>query len=402
MLRVYLSAFLYFVIALSAKPQTTVILTAVKDNTIYQDGTGNSNGSGQNLFAGTTGPGGGNSARRALLKFDLSGIPALATISSATLTLYCNKTTSGPSSVKIHKLLADWGEGSSDAGGNEGAGIAAAVNDATWLSRINLLNLWALPGGDFSAIASATTSIDAPNTSYTWSSPAVIADVQSWVTAPLLNFGWIIIGDESIASTAKRFASRENPTVAQRPRLSVTYSSIVPVVLSSFTAKEIKNGALLNWTTAQELNNAFFLIEHSIDGIHFSEVGKVTGFGTSQISNSYQFKHEAIAAGRHYYRLAQTDLDGKVQYSPVKTLNTGSQSFSLQISPNPVIDRIVLQSSVNRSGNQYAIRNSTGKLVVSGVLNNNAIDVKHLATGTYYLLVLQKDGEALTGTFLKH
>ena len=89
----------YFIILLSwgflftAKGQTTVILSAAKDNTIYQDATGNSNGIGENFFSGNTAT---ESARRALIKFDIAAqIPAGAVITSVTLNLFCNRTIAG-------------------------------------------------------------------------------------------------------------------------------------------------------------------------------------------------------------------------------------------------------------------------------------------------------------------
>jgi hypothetical protein len=49
------------------------------------------------------------------------------------------------------------------------------------------------------------------------------ADVTEWLNQPDSNFGWILIGDESTMPTAKRFASRENPTESDRPVLTITY-----------------------------------------------------------------------------------------------------------------------------------------------------------------------------------
>jgi hypothetical protein len=221
---------LFFIILFASKSQTTIILNAVKDNTIYQDATGNSNGIGQNFFSGNTA---NSSSRRALLKFDIAGqIPAGASISSVTLTLFCNKTniSAGTSSIKIHPLLADWGEGNTDALDNEGGGISAVANDATWISCFHLSTLWNSPGGDYAATASATTVVGAANANYSWNSLQAIGDVQNWLNNNATNFGWILIGDETTQLTAKRFASRENPNTTQRPQLTVTYSVNLPKV----------------------------------------------------------------------------------------------------------------------------------------------------------------------------
>ena len=100
---------------LVAQSQTTVVINPVKDNTLYESGTGAlSNGSGISMFAGKTNQG---LVRRALIKFDvISNVPAGATITSATLTFKLDKSVPTAESVSIHTVSADWGEALSNAG----------------------------------------------------------------------------------------------------------------------------------------------------------------------------------------------------------------------------------------------------------------------------------------------
>lgn len=392
--------------ALAAGSQATVILSPEKDNTLYQNFPGNSNGSGVDFFAGNNN---GNTHRRALIKFDIAaGIPAGATITSVTLTLVCNRTRAGADNVSLHTLNADWGEGSSDGGpNNDGDGAPASTNDATWPCSFSdgaggCITSWTTDGGDFNAVVSATSSVGGAVAPYSWTSVQMKDDVQAWLNSPSTNFGWIIIGDESTNQTAKRFASKDNATETDRPQLSVTYIGGLPVTLLFFRASEIRTGVLLNWETAQEFNNAFFSVEHSTDGIHFSPVGKVNGNGTSFEKHSYQFKHEGIQEGRHYYRLAQTDMDRRINYSNIVLITSKSNYFSLQINPNPVNDKIVLQGSANWSGSNYTIISQTGIVVSSGPVYGNSINVHFLAKGAYYIRLLRAvDGVILSGQFLK-
>lgn len=215
--------------------QTTVVLEASKDNTIYESNSGNlSNGAGTELFTGTTN---NNDRRRALVRFDLSTIPAGAMITSATLTLRVDRTVSGNHNVAVHKVAADWGEGTSNADAQEGRGAAATTNDATWVHRFFNSSTWSNPGGDFTGAASASLSVGG-NGVYNWTSTQLTADVQAWVTNAATNFGWILVGNESTDRTAKRFASSENSTAANRPKLSVTYTSTACATpsISAFTA----------------------------------------------------------------------------------------------------------------------------------------------------------------------
>ena len=81
----------------------------------------------------------------------------------------------------------------------------------------------AAPGGDFAVTASATTTVGGVG-AYAWSAPGVIADVQSWLSTPASNYGWLLAGNESTLMTAKRFNSKEHVTPSARPALVVAYS----------------------------------------------------------------------------------------------------------------------------------------------------------------------------------
>ena len=209
----------------------TVELTPIQDNTLFEvparaeEGVGElSNGAGSYLFAGRILTG---ELRRALIAFDIAGsLPAGATITQVTVTLEMSKTIAGGTPVGLHRLLADWGEGDSDAGGEEGAGAPAQPGDATWFHTFYATSLWISPGGDFIGSPSATQSVGGEG-SYTWdSTPDLVADVQSWLDSPATNFGWLVLGDESTPPTAKRFNSRENGSGA--PTLTITYQAPVP------------------------------------------------------------------------------------------------------------------------------------------------------------------------------
>ncbi len=124
----------------------------------------------------------------------------------------------------MRRVLADWGSAASMAGGNEGAGGAALVGDATWQHTFFSSAFWASPGGDFSPTVSASAMIDGIGFHTFTSTPELVADVQDFVDNPSGNFGWVIVGDELFSGTAKRYDSRENPDPAVRPMLTIEYT----------------------------------------------------------------------------------------------------------------------------------------------------------------------------------
>src|SRR6266516_1244724 len=128
----------------------TISIMPSKDNTLYEfdpaEGD-HSNGAGFHFFAGENGMG---ELRRGVLAFDIAGsIPPGSTITSVSLSMNMSRTISDTRTVKLHKLLADWGEGTSNADGQEGDGAPATPSDATWRHRFYDTVFWTTQGGDF-------------------------------------------------------------------------------------------------------------------------------------------------------------------------------------------------------------------------------------------------------------
>lgn len=199
----------------------TITLSASADNTLYEDTTGStSNGAGRYLFTGTTAQ---DFRRRALIRFDIAAaLPIGAQVQSVTLTLHQSRTITGTEEVFLHRALASWGEGASVGFGEEGAGAPAEPGDATWLHRQWDTLAWTNAGGDFDPISSASALVIGTGF-FSWSSDAMIEDVQTWLESPNLSHGWTIIGNEFAAGTAKRFDSRNHDDSTVHPRLIVTY-----------------------------------------------------------------------------------------------------------------------------------------------------------------------------------
>ena len=386
--------FLLTIITLAVKSQIVVNLNAAKDNTIYSENT-NSNGIGEHFFAGKTASG---ATRRGLIQFNLATIPSGSTITSVTLTLYGTKVIN-TGGIGLHKLTQNWGEGTSDAASNEGTGITATTNDATWIHSFFPSSNWTTTGGSFSGTVSASipTVVAGINNMI---DGGLIADVQGFVNNSATNFGWIIRGTETGTNTAIRFGTKDNLTSTFRPVLKVTYSPPLPVTLKSFKATLQNQQTFLTWKTATEINNDYFEVEHSNDAVRFSPVGKVKGNGNLVIEQSYAFIHSNIKKGKQFYRLAQYDFDGTVRYSPVLVVIAGS-AISLQISPNPARNILNVVASSTLENTKYTVHSSNGKLVLQGILNAGKIKIDRLFPGMYWLKITDGEGETIQKRFIK-
>ena len=223
--------------------QVVLTLAASRDTTIYEplapdSAPGDSslwpaNGAGDHLFAGRTASGNQGLARRAIVSFDLSTVPAGVEILSVELVLYLSQTITTPVltvDVSLHRAQAAWSTGSSNAPGQEGGGASATTGDATWRHTAFPTTSWDQFGGDFAVTASAVAAVGDRNRFYSWTGPGLVADVTAWLADPSQNFGWFVIGDESTVATAKRFDSAERfefDALTNRrtsPQLLITYA----------------------------------------------------------------------------------------------------------------------------------------------------------------------------------
>lgn len=119
----------------------------------------------------------------------------------------------------------------------------------------------------------------------------------------------------------------------------------LPVELVSFIASKDKNHVHLNWKTLSEINNDYFTIEKSNDGLEYEKVSIIDGSGNSNHELSYSTTDTEPYEGLSYYRLKQTDFDGKFSYSKIQAVDFNlSPEFYLNVYPNPTTsDNINLQ-----------------------------------------------------------
>ncbi len=115
----------------------------------------------------------------------------------------------------------------------------------------------------------------------------------------------------------------------------------LPIQLVSFNATPSNNVVVTKWVTQMEINNAFFTVERSADGNNFDAIGNVKGAGNSTSTLNYEFTDEDPLKGISYYRLRQTDFNGKTTISdivPVSIIQYAPSSVSVY--PNPAHNQV--------------------------------------------------------------
>ncbi|MDI1233079.1 MAG: T9SS type A sorting domain-containing protein [bacterium] len=168
----------------------------------------------------------------------------------------------------------------------------------------------------------------------------------------------------------------------------------LPITLLSFDGEiNNKNEVELKWETVNEINNAYFTIEKSIDGINFELVTTIKGAGNSIDIISYQTLDYNPYKGISYYRLKQTDFNGLSQYAP-KTIyiNFNSKSSTMAIYPNPTNGRVNIDLNSKTEG-IITIKNTLGKIIFSEsfIDNKMAFDLTDYEKGIYFVTLETKN-----------
>ena len=149
-------------------------------------------------------------------------------------------------------------------------------------------------------------------------------------------------------------------------------SCVAPVEWLSFSGVSENRGIHLEWTTAREVNNHFFDVEHSTDGILFTSVAQVQGTGTSNQNHSYQYLHQGPENGLNFYRLKQVDLDGTFQYSRQIQVDHEITTWA-EVFPNPVSETFTFRVNGWDETGKLTIRDMQGRLVFEQLVSESGL-----------------------------
>ena len=184
----------------------------------------------------------------------------------------------------------------------------------------------------------------------------------------------------------------------------------LPVKLLLFTAKVAQNERIiLNWQTASEINNDFFNVERSNDGIHFEVIEKVKGSGYSAKIRNYAYTDLNPIQGVSYYRLCQVDYDGKIYLSEVVDIAFEStRVLTIKIYPNLLLENGALNFNSEREGIcLISIFNIGGKEVcaftTTCLRGENKIDLNFsdYEAGMYFITVTNSSKHSFKIKFIK-
>lgn len=167
---------------------------------------------------------------------------------------------------------------------------------------------------------------------------------------------------------------------------------LMAVEFTQWTATNLEESVLLEWTTASEENNDYFAIERSIDGVTWKVLGNVGGAGTTSATHYYSFEDTKPVSGISYYRLKQVDFNGEYTYSSVKCINRPANADKMyKAYVNKDIDAFIVQGEEIAACN-IEVYNNLGVKMTNLSFNpistdKVVINVGQLPIGTYFIKI---------------
>jgi len=166
----------------------------------------------------------------------------------------------------------------------------------------------------------------------------------------------------------------------------------LPAVWGDFNALAKNNNRVnLNWSTLQENNVSHYTVEYSANGRDYTSIGTVAAAGNTTNVTNYSFVHNTPDVQKtNYYRIRQSDMDGKTAYSVIRPVRFSKGTVApILVTPNPVRDR--LQLSVQAENIRIMLVDLSGRTLKNMNLQpgNHELSVTELAPGMYNLVIFQ-------------
>jgi hypothetical protein len=177
----------------------------------------------------------------------------------------------------------------------------------------------------------------------------------------------------------------------------------LPVDLNYFNGECENKSVQLNWSTSTEINNDYFTIEKSYDAISFEEVATIQGNGNSNILNNYSWSDDNPSNQNNYYRLKQTDFNGKYKYHNTISITNCNENIEVSIYPNPFNDilMVILPENSEQSF-KIKIQDYLGRTLIekplSGISAIKKIDTSLLKSKGIYFITISDN----TNTIIHH
>ena len=211
-------------------------------------------------------------------------------------------------------------------------------------------------------------------------------------------------GDENVLPFITDNMSADYDPITNHDIIMYSIQANLPVELLYFTAECMGEATQLQWSTASETNNEYFTIERSSNAVNYEEVARIQGAGTTSQRSDYSFMVDNNSTAITYYRLRQTDIDGKYEiFAPIAIqCQNNKAATEISIYPVPANDQVNIFSS-NSPMTRIEIYSIMGAKVAEEPAEGNqtTLHIGNLATGVYAVKVFTEDGQVSNVRLIK-
>ena len=314
--------------------------------------------------------------------------------------LWDNITIPSATASMISKITIDYASGAKDWSGN-------SISDPD-LQYIILGNVTAYaptltvagicPAGTLKATETGFPA----NPTYAWTADAAVfgagpSTTTNTAAGTTSTVSYVTSSTSNVFSVTATSAS--GCAVTTTTTMANDFCILLSAEVSSFTGKCISSNKLFNWQTSSEINNAFFTLEKSRDGQIFETVAKIDGNGNSTREINYNHSYEEKDADYKYYRLIQTDFNGKSKTLKLMYLNCIDALGNLKLYPNPASSEVKVEFESSENANfAINITDILGRVLKSiqysanQGLNEALVDIQDLPPGSYHVTVTSDTG----------
>ncbi|MBK7787185.1 MAG: T9SS type A sorting domain-containing protein [Saprospiraceae bacterium] len=253
-----------------------------------------------------------------------------------------------------------------------------------------------------------------PSSEFPVGVPVIIASYTINFSSSVLPIPATVVDVRELATnTGSFYVTFDDPTT-RRPFI-LPAPAALPIKIAFFDADRYRdqNASDVRWTSVSEKNASHFELERSTDGRNFEYIANIKAEGGIDKVKEYQFIDDKLIFSRStvnifYYRLKMVDLDGKSDYSEVRSVRfDNTDKIDITYSPNPTANKVFVNMStpvVDDVQNVSAvIFDINGKQIMSKSISTNGIteiDLSHLPAASYNFNV-EYAGKVFTKTIIK-
>ena len=190
-------------------------------------------------------------------------------------------------------------------------------------------------------------------------------------------------------------------TTFTTPLGTTVVTCVLPISMASFNVTSLTDKILVDWSTAMEENNKYFVVERSTDGAHFDSIAYQKGAGNSFVLLNYSYTDDKPQNGTNYYRIKQVDYNGHYSYSSICSGNISMGFGIVNIYPQPLSkpEKLMIAYLLSQKSEVLIqIMDALGKEIYSGTVtldkggNLFSIDAANYPPGIYCLIISSQDG----------